>query len=76
MLVGCKIDLRPPDSSHPGFVSPQQGDRLAEQIGAVGYRECSALKKVGVDSVFEDLVRAAVTAQRQEAKAKGCCVIA
>jgi Rho family protein len=46
LLVGCKSDLRPPDaqggSSNPNFVSRAQAERIAQQIGARAYKECSA----------------------------------
>jgi len=76
MLVGCKADLRPSDPTHRGFVSTQQGESLAAEIGAVGYRECSALNGVDAVSVFEDLARAVLVARPQEGKAKRSCLIA
>lgn len=62
ILVGCKSDLRPPEgspnSSH--FVSRAQAERVAQAIGARGYKECSALKIEGVDDVFEAATRASM----------------
>ncbi|EIN05075.1 rho small monomeric GTPase [Punctularia strigosozonata HHB-11173 SS5] len=62
LLVGCKSDLRPPDvdntaPSHPLFVTRAQAERVAQSIGARGYKECSALKIEGVDDVFEAATR-------------------
>jgi small GTP-binding protein len=60
LLVGCKSDLRPPaDSQHAAgsFVSRAQAERVAQQIGARAYKECSALRIEGVDDVFEVATR-------------------
>ncbi|KAI0339532.1 ras-domain-containing protein [Trametopsis cervina] len=62
ILVGCKSDLRPAPS-HPSFtnfVSREQAERIAQQIGARAYKECSALKIEGVDDVFEAATRASM----------------
>jgi Rho family protein len=62
VLVGCKVDLRPP-SDHPNigrYVSRAQAERVAQSIGARAYKECSALKIEGVDDVFEVATRASM----------------
>ncbi|KAK1229148.1 Rho GTPase [Marasmius sp. AFHP31] len=63
ILVGCKADLRPnqpnpPDN--PSWVTREQGERMAQRIGARAYKECSALKIEGVDDVFETATRASM----------------
>ena len=58
LLVGCKADLRPTETSDPSaFVSRAQAERVATAIGARTYKECSALKAEGVDDVFEAATR-------------------
>ncbi|KAG7090966.1 Rho GTPase, variant 2 [Marasmius oreades] len=66
LLVGCKADLRP-NTSHPNtpdnpcpWVTREQGERVAQRIGARAYKECSALKIEGVDDVFETATRASM----------------
>ncbi|KAG2015817.1 rho small monomeric GTPase [Coprinopsis cinerea AmutBmut pab1-1] len=66
ILVGCKADLRPdhpppdsPDQPLP-WVTREQGERVANAIGARAYKECSALKIEGVDEVFEAATRASM----------------
>ncbi|KAJ8463632.1 hypothetical protein ONZ45_g17510 [Pleurotus djamor] len=66
ILVGCKADLRP-SASHPNtsdnpcpWVTRDQGERVAQIIGARAYKECSALKIEGVDEVFEAATRASM----------------
>lgn len=62
LLVGCKADLRPPstDPNIDRYVSRAQAERIAQSIGARGYKECSALKIEGVDDVFEAATRASM----------------
>jgi Rho family protein len=62
LLVGCKADLRPPPSSPDidKFVSRDAAERIAIEIGARSYKECSALKIEGVDDVFEAATRASM----------------
>lgn len=68
LLVGTKTDLRDqreeetPDSQPAGseYVSPEEGTRIAEQCGFMGYVECSAALQVGVREVFEAAVRACI----------------
>ncbi|PPQ93681.1 hypothetical protein CVT25_012740 [Psilocybe cyanescens] len=66
ILVGCKADLRPsndqpnaPDNPRQ-WVTREQGERVANIIGARAYKECSALKIEGVDDVFETATRASM----------------
>jgi Rho family protein len=59
-LTPRPTDLRPPEPNAPGFVSRAQGERVAAQIGARAYKECSALSASGVDDVFEAATRASM----------------
>lgn len=62
ILVGCKSDLRPAQD-HPGYlnyVTRAQAERVAHDIGARDYKECSALRIEGVDDVFEAATRASM----------------
>eukprot|EP01129_Flabellula_baltica_P014863 TRINITY_DN7255_c0_g1_i1.p1 TRINITY_DN7255_c0_g1~~TRINITY_DN7255_c0_g1_i1.p1 ORF type:complete len:229 (+),score=22.10 TRINITY_DN7255_c0_g1_i1:68-688(+) len=67
VLVGTKIDLRGDeaevnrlmvDGERP--LTRGQGEDLAEEIGAEGYAECSALTKDGVTELFEMVTRTAI----------------
>ncbi|XP_076823761.1 ras-related C3 botulinum toxin substrate 1-like [Clavelina lepadiformis] len=64
LLVGTKIDLRnDPDILEELFeerskpLEPEEGIRLAEEIGAVRYMECSSRTKEGVCNVFCEAIR-------------------
>jgi len=88
ILVGCKTDLRPPPGSPNSgmFVSTEQGRRVATEIGARAYKECSALKSQGVDDVFEAATRASMLMRKgitshdrrdddDEDEKNRCCII-
>lgn len=61
VLVGTKLDLREDPESAPQvtqFITTEMGQKLASQIGAVSYVECSALTMKGIRSVFEKAILA------------------
>ena len=66
ILVGCKSDLRPAEGSAAAagsagrFVTRAEAERVASEIGARAYKECSALRIEGVDDVFEAATRASM----------------
>lgn len=93
VLVGLKKDLRPvDDGSDPDYRSKyvlrEQGERVAQHIGAKKYIECSSLTGEAVDDVFEVATRASLVAMAREntngnggpggsggGPNNGCCVI-
>ncbi|KAI8829483.1 GTP-binding protein Rho1 [Chytriomyces hyalinus] len=90
ILVACKKDLRNDprvidDLRKTGQspVQPQQGQAVAEKIGAYRYLECSARTGEGVAEVFEHATRAALTNRgggassggAKKPKAKGCMLV-
>ena len=52
ILVGTKADLRVSDSSND-FITHNQGEDVAREIGAKAYIECSAMNRLGCETVFE-----------------------
>ncbi|KAJ3318924.1 GTP-binding protein Rho1 [Blyttiomyces sp. JEL0837] len=84
ILVGCKKDLRNDPrvieelrKTGQTPVSTQQGQAVAEKIGAYRYLECSARTGEGVNEVFEHATRAALIAKKpgQGPKKGGKCVV-
>lgn len=64
LIVGTQIDLRDDpqvleklarQKQRP--VTPDQGERLARELGAVKYVECSALTQKGLKNVFDEVSR-------------------
>ncbi|KAH8810185.1 P-loop containing nucleoside triphosphate hydrolase protein [Flagelloscypha sp. PMI_526] len=67
LLVGTQVDLRDDSSEIEKLAMKKQkpltldqGERLARDIGAVKYVECSALTKKSVKNVFEEAIVAAL----------------
>jgi GTPase SAR1 family protein len=57
ILVGNKLDLRKGGS---GEVTQQEGTKMAEEIGAAAYMECSAKTLQGLGELFDRVTEAAV----------------
>ena len=53
-------------------MTTEQGKKMAHDTGAVEFIECSALKRDGVQEVFEAAVRAAIIRKK---KSDCCCTI-
>jgi len=65
ILVGTKIDLREDKATMEnlkGEKAPtyEMGKKMAEDIGAEAYFECSALTQEGLKKVFEEAIRAVI----------------
>ena len=67
LLVGTMIDLR--DNALPGevlrTVSHGKGEKLAREIGAKMYLECSALTQRGLKRVFDEAIMASFEPQEE-----------
>lgn len=81
ILVGLKNDLRQDpvaieEMRRRGwkFVTPREGEQMAQLCGARKYLECSSLTGDGVDDVFEAATRAALLNNGKKSDG-GCCVI-
>lgn len=75
ILVGNKMDLRRKDcpmvETETRLISTTEGLKLACQIGAFAYVECSAQTRAGVEDVFQ-LATQAVQFKRRRTR---CCLI-
>jgi GTPase SAR1 family protein len=77
ILVGTKMDLRTNteviarlalENQKP--IAPADGQRLAEELGAAKYLECSALTQQGLKAVFDEAIKTAMQS-REKPKDKG-----
>jgi small GTP-binding protein len=66
LLVGTKTDLRIGSEG----VSRDSAKKLANQIGAVAYLECSAIKNEGVKEIFDQAIESALNPG-----SGGCCSV-
>lgn len=76
ILVGLKQDLKNLNSNNgeaSGMVSTKDAERVARQIGAQKYVECSALTGHGVDQVFELATRTSLMMHKEPGQS--CCTI-
>ena len=76
MLVGTKSDLRK-DCPETQFVGDREISELVEELGIVGFVECSSRHQEGVNKVFEEAVRNALVGIRRRRKERrgGCNVV-
>ncbi|KAH8824698.1 P-loop containing nucleoside triphosphate hydrolase protein [Flagelloscypha sp. PMI_526] len=82
LIVGTQVDLRDDSSVIEKLarqkqrpVTGDQGERLARELGAVKYVECSALTQKGLKNVFDEAIVAALEPPVVK-KNKTKCVIA
>lgn len=62
LIVGTQVDLREDTAVLEKLsrqkqrpISSEQGERLARELGAVKYVECSALTQKGLKNVFDEV---------------------
>ncbi|KZV71406.1 small GTPase rac1p [Peniophora sp. CONT] len=84
VLVGTKLDLREGPSpseklgdSSTNSIQYTQGVKLAKEIRAVKYLECSALTQRGLKNVFDEATRAVLYPRKEPKKrcTAGPCII-
>ena len=74
LIVGCKSDKRDAANDVPKgildnnsiFVSVKEAEKLVEEMDAIMYVECSALRKLNIEEVFNEAVRAAMNPQKRK----------
>jgi Ras-related C3 botulinum toxin substrate 1 len=56
-------------------VTEEQGKAKATEIGAYKYMECSALTQIGLNTVFQEAIRAVINPNPKKKAKKGKCAI-
>jgi len=77
ILVGTKLDTRDNADTIAALkennlepISTEKGEKLAKDIGAYKYLECSALTQKGLPNVFEEAVKAVFDCHKKNQIAK------
>ncbi|CAF0825426.1 unnamed protein product [Brachionus calyciflorus] len=82
MIVGTQTDLRTDSDTinklkknNQKPVTPDQAVRLAKELKAVKYVECSALTQEGLKDVFDEAIVAALNPNKKKSKRKKCQIL-
>uniref|UniRef100_A0A2K6K606 Ras homolog family member Q n=1 Tax=Rhinopithecus bieti TaxID=61621 RepID=A0A2K6K606_RHIBE len=88
LLIGTQIDLRDDPKTLARLndmkekpICVEQGQKLAKEIGACCYVECSALTQKGLKTVFDEAIIAILTPKKHTVKKRigsrciNCCLI-
>ena len=77
ILVGTKVDLREDAETvqrladrNETAISYADGERMAAELGAVKYMECSAITQQGVKQVFDEAIRAGLKKYQTNSRSK------
>ncbi|XP_029291365.1 rho-related GTP-binding protein RhoH [Cottoperca gobio] len=68
LIVATKTDLREIAAHRGSCISAAEGRRVAHEVHAKGYLECSSLGNRGVQQVFEYAVRTAANQAKKQAR--------
>uniref|UniRef100_A0A0N5A446 Ras-related protein Rac1 n=1 Tax=Parastrongyloides trichosuri TaxID=131310 RepID=A0A0N5A446_PARTI len=81
ILVGTKLDLRDDRDTIERLrerklapITQQQGIKMAQEIKAVKYLECSALTQVGLKTVFDEAIMAVLRPPKKKKK-RSCDIL-
>ncbi|GJQ73280.1 hypothetical protein Trydic_g13652 [Trypoxylus dichotomus] len=75
ILVGTKSDLRAVYGLSSKLVSVKEGKKLARQIRAESYLECSAQSLIGLEEIITEAVRAGKKEPKRTKKQHSNCVL-
>ncbi|GMT33859.1 hypothetical protein PFISCL1PPCAC_25156, partial [Pristionchus fissidentatus] len=82
ILVGTQVDLRDDPSTIEKLTKNKQrviyadaGEKLANELKAVKYVECSALTQKGLKNVFDEAILAVLTPEEKKKKPFHCAIL-
>lgn len=82
LIVGTQIDrlqeqstLDQLEKSHAKPITEEQGHRLAKELKAVKYVQCSARTQEGLKNVFDEAIIAALTPEDSDKKKNNCILL-
>jgi len=71
LLVGTQTDLR--DSTSVQSVASNKGMKMAKEVGAIMYLECSALTQRGLKKVFDEAIMACLESKKRSSSQPSLC---
>lgn len=82
ILVGTKMDLRDNvqeidrlKSRRQAPIAQAQGEAMRKKIGAVVYKECSALTQNGLKDIFDEAIKVVLFPETQKKKKSKCTLL-
>jgi Ras-related C3 botulinum toxin substrate 1 len=82
LLIGTKIDLREDADALTRLnerglkpITAEEGNKLAKEIGAVCYVECSALTQKGLKTVFDEAIKCILFPDDKGGKKRSGCIL-
>ena len=82
LLVGTQIDLRDDAATLVKLAKNKQkplslemGRRMAEEVNAVKYLECSALTQKGLKNVFDEAILQSLEPHEEKISKRPCCLL-
>ena len=80
--MGTKLDLRENPAEMERLrerrqspITFQQGEAMRKKIGAVCYKECSALTQQGLKDIFDEAIKVVLFPETTKVKKKGCTLL-
>lgn len=80
IMVGTKMDMREDPETvaklrqkRQSVITTAEGKKLAVELNAYMYIECSALTQEGLKQVFDEAIRCHISAKIQPKKIQGTC---
>lgn len=82
MVVGTKTDCRNDETvlrklaeENQKPITTEEGEKLAKDIKAVCYMECSALTRTGLNQVFDEAIHVVLNKNQPKQKSAGKCAL-
>ena len=82
ILVGTKLDLRDNTaeverlrSRKQSPITQQQGEAMRKKIGAVCFKECSALTHEGLKDIFDEAIKVVLFPETKKKKRSKCTIL-
>ena len=82
ILVGTKLDLRDNTveveklrARKQAPVSAAQGEFMRKKVGAMSYKECSALTQQGLKDIFDEAIKVVLFPESQSKKKSKCTLL-